>query len=444
LGGQQENIISNSFTSLGLSALLLRIVAEQKYTEATPIQTQAIPLVLAGRDILASAQTGTGKTAAFALPLLQRLAEKNSNTTKRVSVAPRALILVPTRELAAQVKDAVQTYGKYMPFKSLTIMGGVGYGAQAQSLRRGVDILIATPGRLLDHVKQRTVDLSKIEILVLDEADRMLDMGFIVDIRKIIGFVPTQRQTLMFSATFTPEIRQLAATLLKDATQIDVAKRNEPIGLVTQIAHPVDQEKKHGLLSHLVETNNWQQVLVFTRTKRGADRLVDQLNRNGIETDAIHGDKSQHLRTRSLSRFKSGALRVLVATDIASRGIDIDTLPHVVNYDMPHVAEDYVHRIGRTGRAGATGNAISLIGEEDRTRLTAVERLINRRVELQIIPGFEPTHRARAAKSSANTGRREWQPRGQAPGNNNRRTARPVSDGNRRRQFSNAPRSRAA
>ncbi len=421
---------------------MLRIVSEQNYTDATPIQAQAIPLVLAGRDILASAQTGTGKTAAFALPLLQRLAEKNSNTTKRVSVAPRALILVPTRELAAQVKDAVQTYGKYLPFKSLTIMGGVGYGAQAQTLRRGVDVLIATPGRLLDHVKQRTVDLSKIEILVLDEADRMLDMGFIVDIRKLISFVPTQRQTLMFSATFTTEIRQLAASLLKDATQIDVAKRNEPTGLVTQIAHPVDQDKKHGLLTHLVETNNWQQVLVFTRTKHGADRLVDQLKRNGIETDAIHGDKSQHLRTRSLARFKNGALRVLVATDIASRGIDIDTLPYVVNYDMPHVAEDYVHRIGRTGRAGATGNAISLIGEEDRSRLSAVERLLNKKVEQKIIAGFEPSHRARPTKPHANSGKREWQPRGQAPGA--KRPPRVASEGNRRRQFSNAPRSRAA
>jgi ATP-dependent RNA helicase RhlE len=313
-------------------------------------------------------------------------------------------------------------------------------------LRRGVDILVATPGRLLDHARQKTVDLSKVEILVLDEADRMLDMGFIPDIRKVLTFIPAQRQNLMFSATFSPEIRQLANTFLKNPAEVDVAARNVPTALVTQIAHPVDQDKKHGLLAHLVETNNWQQVLVFTRTKRGADRLADQLMKSGIESDAIHGNKSQNLRTRSLARFKNGSLRVLVATDIASRGIDIDTLPHVVNYDMPHVAEDYVHRIGRTGRAGANGEAVSLIGADDRSLLSAVERLINKRVELKVIEGFEPTHSARTAPSRSNAARRGGRPGNNAGNGQNRGRPpqRAANEPNNRRQFSGAPRRKAA
>jgi ATP-dependent RNA helicase RhlE len=392
--------------------------------------------------MLASAQTGTGKTAGFTLPMLQRLAANPPRgDARRAYRAPRVLILVPTRELAAQVTESVHTYGKYLPFKSAVVIGGVGYGGQAAMLRRGVDILVATPGRLLDHAKQKTVDLSKIEILVLDEADRMLDMGFIPDIRKVLALIPAQRQNLMFSATFSPEIRQLAGSFLKNPAEVQVAVRNAPAGLVTQIAHPVDQDRKHGLLAHLVESNNWQQVLVFTRTKRGADRLADQLMKSGIESDAIHGNKSQNLRTRSLARFKNGSLRVLVATDIASRGIDIDTLPHVVNYDMPHVAEDYVHRIGRTGRAGASGEAVSLIGADDRSLLSAVERLINKRVEQKVIAGFEPTHSARSAPPRSNPARRGRQAPGQNSGHRGQRAA---NDVNARRQFPGAPRRKAA
>jgi ATP-dependent RNA helicase RhlE len=366
-------------------------------------------------------------------------------------------VLVPTRELAMQVNESIQTYGKHLPFKAAVVIGGVGFGGQLATLRRGVDIIVATPGRLLDHAKQRSVDLSKIEFLVLDEADRMLDMGFIPDIRKVITFIPAVRQNLMFSATFSAEIRQLAGAFLKNPAEVEVAARNAPAGLVTQIAHPVDQDKKHGLLAHLVATNNWQQVLVFTRTKRGADRLADQLMKSGIESDAIHGNKSQNLRTRSLARFKNGSLRVLVATDIASRGIDIDTLPHVVNYDMPHVAEDYVHRIGRTGRAGASGEAVSLIGADDRSLLSAVERLINKRVELKVIEGFEPTHSARSAPRSqpgrhGRPGQGNGQGRGQGHGagagagrgssaGGQRRAA---NEPNGRREYSGAPRRKAA
>jgi ATP-dependent RNA helicase RhlE len=434
--------ISTSFSSLGLNAELLRAVAEQGYTVPTPIQAQAIPLILAGRDMLASAQTGTGKTAGFTLPMLQLLAANPPRgDARRAYRAPRVLVLVPTRELATQVTESVHTYGKHTPFKSAVVIGGVGYGGQTAMLRRGVDILVATPGRLLDHAKQKTVDLSKVEILVLDEADRMLDMGFIPDIRRVLTYIPAQRQNLMFSATFSPEIRQLAASFLKNPATVEVAVRNAPAGLVTQIAHPVDQEKKHGLLAHLVETNNWQQVLVFTRTKRGADRLAEQLKKSGIESDAIHGNKNQNMRTRSLARFKNGSLRVLVATDIASRGIDIDTLPHVVNYDMPHVAEDYVHRIGRTGRAGASGAAVSLIGADDRPLLSAVERLINKRVELKVVAGFEPTHSTRSAPRT-NTPRGGRTGNGRNGGHGQQCTA--ANEPNGRRQYSGAPRRKAA
>ena len=382
--------INTSFDSLGLAPELVRAVTEQGYTSPTPIQAQAIPVVLAGRDLLGAAQTGTGKTAGFTLPLLQNLSKKANASHSPARHPVRCLILTPTRELAAQVEESVRTYGKYVALKSTLVYGGVGMEPQVDALRRGVDILVATPGRLLDHVQQKTVDLRQVEILVLDEADRMLDMGFIHDIRKILALLPTQRQNLLFSATFPDEIRKLAGSFMKDPATVEVARRNTPAELVAQVAHPVDSARKRELLAHLVKTNDWKQVLVFTRTKHGANRLAQQLERAGIEADAIHGNKSQNARTRALKRFKDNELRVLVATDIAARGLDIEALPHVINYDMPHVAEDYVHRIGRTGRAGAEGEAVSLIAPEDRPLMAAVERLMNRKVEQKVVPGFEP------------------------------------------------------
>jgi ATP-dependent RNA helicase RhlE len=358
-------------------------VSEQGYTTPTPIQAQAIPVVLAGKDLLAAAQTGTGKTAGFTLPLLQLLHQRG--TAKTI----RCLILVPTRELAAQVQESVRTYGKYKPLRSTTIFGGMNINPQIQELRRGVDIVVATPGRLLDHVQQKTIDLRHVEILVLDEADRMLDMGFIHDIRRIIGLLPRQRQNLMFSATFPEEIRKLAGTFMQHPQLVEVARRNTPAELVAQVQHPVDQSRKKDLLAHLVKTNNWQQVLVFTKTKRGANRLAEALDKGGIEADAIHGNKSQPQRTRVLKRFKDNELQVLVATDIAARGIDIDELPHVVNFDLPHVPEDYVHRIGRTGRAGSSGEAVSLVCHDDRSLMAAIEKLMGRKVESRVIAGFE-------------------------------------------------------
>jgi ATP-dependent RNA helicase RhlE len=340
--------------------------------------------VLAGKDLLAAAQTGTGKTAGFTLPLLDILNKKGAGKTVR------CLILVPTRELAAQVQESVRVYGKYKPLRSITIFGGVNINPQIQDLRRGVDIVVATPGRLLDHVQQKTIDLRHVEILVLDEADRMLDMGFIHDIRRIINLLPKQRQNLMFSATFPEEIRKLAGTFMQHPQLVEVARRNTPAELVAQVQHPVDQSRKKDLLVHLVKENNWQQVLVFTKTKRGANRLAEALEKSGIEADAIHGNKSQPQRTRVLKRFKDNELQVLVATDIAARGIDIDELPHVVNFDLPHVAEDYVHRIGRTGRAGSSGEAVSLVSFDDRPLMTAIERLMTRQVEQRVIAGFEP------------------------------------------------------
>ncbi|MGH8764696.1 MAG: DEAD/DEAH box helicase [Burkholderiales bacterium] len=369
-------------------------MSEQGYTTPTPIQAQAIPVVLAGKDLLAAAQTGTGKTAGFTLPLLEILNKKGAGRTVR------CLILVPTRELAAQVQDSVRTYGKYKPLRSTTIFGGMNINPQIQELRRGVDIVVATPGRLLDHVQQRTIDLRHVEILVLDEADRMLDMGFIHDIRRIIGLLPKQRQNLMFSATFPEEIRKLASTFMQHPVTVEVARRNTPAELVAQVQHPVDQSRKRDLLAHLVKENNWNQVLVFSRTKHGANRLAKQLSEVGIEADAIHGNKSQPQRTRVLRRFKDNELQVLVATDIAARGIDIDELPHVVNFDLPHVAEDYVHRIGRTGRAGSSGEAISLVCHDDRPLMTAIERLMARQVESRIVPGFEPSHNHQRSSDS--------------------------------------------
>ncbi|MEN8801937.1 MAG: DEAD/DEAH box helicase [Thiogranum sp.] len=408
-----------SFDTLGLSAELLRAVAEQGYSEPTPVQRQAIPVILEGRDILAGAQTGTGKTAGFTLPLLQRLNETTSSKGRR---PVRALILTPTRELAAQVGESVDTYGRHLPLTSAIIFGGVKINPQIQKLRRGVDILVATPGRLLDHVSQKTLDLSSVEILVLDEADRMLDMGFIRDIRRILALLPQRRQNLLFSATYSNDIRQLADTLLDNPAQVEVARRNTPTELVSQVIHPVDRERKRELLSFMVGSQNWRQVLVFTRTKHGANRLSKQLEKDGISSAAIHGNKSQGARTRALQHFKRGELRVLVATDIAARGLDIDQLPHVVNYELPNVPEDYVHRIGRTGRAGNEGQAVSLVCVDERKLLGDIERLLKRDLPRVVIPGYEPDPAIRAQPIQLRSGVRagaKSKPRngsGQPPG----------------------------
>jgi ATP-dependent RNA helicase RhlE len=382
-----------TFNELGLSEAIVRAVTEHGYTIPTPIQTQAIPAVLAGGDLLAGAQTGTGKTAGFTLPILQRLSSNGTHPgTKRV----RALILTPTRELAAQVEESVRTYGKHVKLSSAVIFGGVNINPQIDRLRGGIDILVATPGRLLDHMQQNTIDLSKVEILVLDEADRMLDMGFIKDIRRVLKALPPKRQNLLFSATFSDEIKTLADGLLNAPAMIEVARRNSTVEIIAQKVHPVDRDKKHPLLSNLIKSNGWTQVLVFTRTKHGANKLVEQLGHDGISGMAIHGNKSQAARTRALAEFKEGSLQVLVATDIAARGIDIDQLPHVVNYDLPNVPEDYVHRIGRTGRAGATGEAVSLVCVDEHDMLKDIERLIKRTLPREVVTGFEPDPNARA------------------------------------------------
>ncbi len=397
-----------SFDTLGLSAELLRAVAEQGYSEPTPVQRQAIPVILEGRDILAGAQTGTGKTAGFTLPLLQHLSTRPQQHKGRRPV--RALILTPTRELAAQVAESVNTYGKHLPLSSMVIFGGVKINPQIQQLRRGVDILVATPGRLLDHVSQKTLDLSAVEILVLDEADRMLDMGFLPDIRRILALLPKQRQNLLFSATYSSDIRRLADKLLDAPVQIEVARRNTPTELVSQVIHPVDRERKRELLSFMVGSQNWRQVLVFTRTKHGANRLSKQLEKDGISSAAIHGNKSQGARTRALADFKCGEVRVLVATDIAARGLDIDQLPHVVNYELPNVPEDYVHRIGRTGRAGNEGQAVSLVCVDEHKLLVDIERLLKRDLPKVVIPDYEPDPSIRAEpiqrRSNARAGAR--------------------------------------
>ena len=384
------------FTDLGLAEPLLRAVREHGYEIPTPIQVQAIPAVLQGGDLLAGAQTGTGKTAGFVLPMLQRLMAVPSKRDARGRVAIRALILTPTRELAAQVEESVRTYGKHVPLTSMVMFGGVGMQPQIDKLRRGVDILVATPGRLLDHHGQRTLDLSHVEIFVLDEADRMLDMGFIHDIKKVLAVVPAKKQSLLFSATFSDEIKALADRLLNKPALIEVARRNAPAELVAQKVHPVSREKKKELLAHLILQGDWHQVLVFTRMKHGANRLTEYLNKHDITAMAIHGNKSQSARTKALADFKSGDLRVLVATDIAARGIDIDQLPHVVNFELPNVPEDYVHRIGRTGRAGATGEAISLACVDEELFLRDIQRLINREIPREIVRGFEPDPNERA------------------------------------------------
>ncbi len=405
-----------TFRNLGLSTDLLRAVADSGYTEPTPIQQQAIPAILQGQDVFASAQTGTGKTAGFTLPLLQLLGTTNPNKVPRT---PKALILTPTRELADQVNDSVKTYGKYLSLRSAVVYGGVGIGPQIQMLRRGVDILVATPGRLLDHLGQKTVDLSQIEILVLDECDRMLDMGFIHDIRKILAKLPPSRQTLMFSATFSKPIQQLANTLLKSPTQIEVARRNTAAEQVEQVVHPVDRDRKRELLSYMIGFHNWKQVLVFTRTKHGANRLAEQLAKDGLKSTAIHGNKSQAARTRALQDFKQGKVRVLVATDVASRGLDIDQLPHVVNFELPNVPEDYVHRIGRTGRAGNVGRAVSLVCGDEYPFLKDIERLLNQTLASYVVPGYEPTSpaqpKADQPKPQRSNQRRSNQAKSQTP-----------------------------
>jgi ATP-dependent RNA helicase RhlE len=373
------------FEQLGLSAELLRAIDAKGYRQVTPIQEQAIPLVLEGRDVLAGAQTGTGKTAGFTLPLLQRL-QSSRLSGRRL----RILILTPTRELAAQVGESVRVYGRYLPFRVVEIFGGVSINTQIASLRKGPDIVVATPGRLLDHMQRRSIDLSEVETLVLDEADRMLDMGFIRDIRRILAALPKKRQNLLFSATFSNEIRRLAADLLNAPTEIQASARNKPAERITQIVHLVDRNRKRALLSHRIAANDWKQVLVFTRTKHGANRLARQLNDDGLAAVAIHGNKSQSARTRALKDFKAGAVRILVATDIAARGLDIDRLPHVVNYELPNVPEDYVHRIGRTARAGLEGHAVSLVCVDETQLLRNIERLLNHEIEVISVSGFEP------------------------------------------------------
>jgi ATP-dependent RNA helicase RhlE len=374
-----------AFTSLGLSEALLRAVAEQGYASPTPIQSQAIPAILAGRDLLAAAQTGTGKTAAFTLPLLHRLVE-GSRIKDRPGRAPRALVLVPTRELVAQVSESVRVYGRHTGIRTAVAFGGVSLQPQVTALRRGIDLLIATPGRLLDLVGQRHANLSGIDFLVLDEADRMLDMGFIHDIKRILGLLPKVRQNLLFSATFSEDIRKLAAGLLHQPLSIEVAPRNAPAELVSQSVYHVPQKGKQVLLAHLLSQGHWGQTLVFTRTKHGANKLAEQLDRNGFGVAVIHGNKSQSARTQALADFKADRVQILVATDIAARGLDIQQLPHVVNYELPHVPEDYVHRIGRTGRAGADGAAVSLVCREEASQLRDIERLLGRRLPAHPVP----------------------------------------------------------
>ncbi|KUJ83623.1 ATP-dependent RNA helicase [Microbulbifer flavimaris] len=376
------------FEDLGLAPELSRAVAEQGYEKPTPIQGQAIPAVMRGGDIMAAAQTGTGKTAGFTLPLLHRLSQGTAARNNQV----RALVLTPTRELAAQVFDNVQLYSKYLPLRHSVVFGGVKINPQMQRLRGGADILVATPGRLLDLYNQRAIRFDKLEALVLDEADRMLDMGFIHDIKRILKVLPARRQNLLFSATFSPEIRQLAKGLVNDPVEIDVSPRNSTTESVRQKLHPVDKARKQKLLSHLIRENNWHQALVFSRTKHGANRLVKQLEADNIRAAAIHGNKSQNARTKALAEFKSGKVQILVATDIAARGIDIDQLPQVVNFDLPNVPEDYVHRIGRTGRAGARGQAVSLVSADEIKQLRDIERLIKKPIAREEIDGFEPDH----------------------------------------------------
>ena len=401
-----------SFADLGLIPELLQAVADAGYTDPTPIQTQAIPAVLAGGDMMGGAQTGTGKTAGFTLPLLQRLARHANASTSPARHQTRALILAPTRELAMQVEESVKTYSRHLPLRSTCIYGGVDMNAQIAELRRGIEIVVATPGRLLDHVQQKTIALGQVEILVLDEADRMLDMGFIPDIRRILGLLPKERQSLLFSATFSDEIKKLADQMLRNPQLIEVARRNQVSETITHRVHPVSSGLKRNLLAHIIRHEPDAQVLVFVDTKFGCSRLAHFLVRHGIRADAIHGDKGQAQRTETLEAFKSGVTRVLVATDVAARGLDIDDLPYVINFELPHTAEDYVHRIGRTGRAGRQGNAVSLVCAEEKHRLVEIERLIKLSIPQETVPGFDPE--ADFFEAGSHRGRRSG--RGEAEG----------------------------
>ncbi len=383
-----------SFASLGLSEPILKAVAEQGYDTPSPIQAKAIPIVIEGRDVMAAAQTGTGKTAGFTLPLLERLSSGRPANSNQI----RALVLTPTRELAAQVADSVATYGKYLNLKSTVVFGGVKINPQMMKLRQGTDILVATPGRLLDLYNQNAVKFDQVEVLVLDEADRMLDMGFIHDIRKILAKLPKNRQNLMFSATFSNDIRSLAKGIVNNPAEVSVSPPNSTVETVEQLIYPVDKARKGKLLAHLIKDKKWHQVLVFSRTKHGANRLAKDLDAKGIKAAAIHGNKSQGARTRALAEFKQGEVQVLVATDIAARGLDIDLLPFVVNFDLPNVSEDYVHRIGRTGRAGASGLAVSLVCADETKLLFDIERLIQQVLPREIIAGFEPVHELPASR----------------------------------------------
>ena len=417
-----------TFETLGLAPALLRALDEQGYTQPTPIQEQAIPLALEGHDLLAGAQTGTGKTAAFGLPLIQYLATTPQEVQRGAPRRPRALVLTPTRELAVQVHDSLRGYGKYLRIPSTTIYGGVGMGNQLDALRRGVDLVIACPGRLIDHLERRSVDLSGIEILVLDEADRMLDMGFLPSIKRILAKLPKQnRQTMLFSATFADPIRELALEFMREPKQIQVTPRNTVAETITHRVHPVDGSRKRDLLLHLLAQDSRLQTLVFARTKHGSDKLATFLEKSGIKTAAIHGNKSQGARQRALSDFKAGRINVLVATDIAARGIDIDQLPTVINFDLPMVAEDYVHRIGRTGRNGSQGEAISLVAQDEAKLLRAITRMLKRDVEIRDVPGFEPMRPIRWGNDN---------PPNERPGGNNA----PRRANTARRPHADAPR----
>jgi len=416
-----------SFNALGLSKPILKAIQDQGYTTPSPIQLQAIPIILEGKDVLAGAQTGTGKTAGFTLPMLELLTQRS---VRKQKFQVRALVLTPTRELAAQVQENVENYSKYLPFTSAVVFGGVGINPQISKLKKGVDILVATPGRLLDLVGQKCLDLSTVEFLVLDEADRMLDMGFIHDIKKVLALVPNDKQSLLFSATFSNKIKQLADGFLNEPELIEVAKRNTSAQTISQAIHFVDNGRKKELLSYLIQKENWHQVLVFTRTKHGANKLTKQLELDGIKAAAIHGNKSQGARTKALADFKANTIRVLVATDIAARGIDIDQLPHVVNYELPNVPEDYVHRIGRTGRAGNDGQAVSLVCVDELEFLKDIEKLIKKDIEKVAIDGFKvdpsieakPISKRGQARSNGNNNRGRG--RGRPSNNSNQRSQR--------------------
>ena len=421
-----------SFENLGLSVELLSAVKTQGYTQPTPIQEKAIPQIFEGRDILAGAQTGTGKTAAFALPLLQMLS-KNPSLKKRRK--PRVLVLTPTRELAAQVGENMQTYGRRLSLRSMMVYGGVNINPQIDRFKRGVDIVVATPGRLLDHAQRHTIDLSSIEFLVLDEADRMLDMGFIKDIQKIVSYLPDERQTLLFSATYTSSVKKFAERLLNHPVHIEVARRNTAAEMVTQYIHPVERGRKRELLSTLIRGQKWNQVLVFTRTKHGANRLTKQLMSDGIQAAAIHGNKSQNVRTKTLADFKKGVVRTLVATDVAARGLDINSLPHVVNFDLPNVPEDYVHRIGRTGRAGQNGVALSLVCRDEQGFLMNIQKLLKQKISVKEIEGFqmEKNSGTPAKKTIRKRAKSPWKPKGKKTASDRQRKRSPQAARSRRK-----------